>query len=499
MANNKASDNLSGQELSKLYCSACHMYPDPSLLNKDIWKNGILPQMGARMGIRDALKDPYKGMTAMDKMIVKNAGIFPEIPLISDMQWDKIKIFYYSHAPEKLPEIRRDNPLDTNQTLFDFKPVTLDLPKGGMTTLVRQNPFTKQIYIGDGRNLLIITDSKFKLLKKIDMPSPPLDIEFVSANECWVTCVGILHPNEQHQGKLVKLDSAGHLSTLIGDLRRPVYTRLADLNPDGKTDLVISEYGNNIGELSWFENLGNNQFKKHIFRNYPGSIQSFVMDFNSDGLPDVISLFAQADESIYTFINKGDGEFSSKLDIRFPPVYGSSYFNMADFNNDGFKDILYVNGDNADFSFTLKPYHGARIFLNDGKNNYSEKYFFPMYGASYGDVYDYDGDGDEDMVIIAFFPDFETEHFDNVIYLENTTESILSFKPYNFPDSQNGRWIIVGRMDYEQDGDMDLLLGSFTYSAAPTPLGIRRKWFHDNIHIAVLENQSSDKAVTIIK
>jgi tetratricopeptide (TPR) repeat protein len=48
-----------------------------------------------------------------------------------------------------------------------------------------------------------------------------------------------------------------------------------------------------------------------------------------------------------------------------------------DFNNDGYKDILYTCGDNADYSSNvLKSYHGVYIFLNDGHNNFSQKYFF---------------------------------------------------------------------------------------------------------------------------
>ena len=43
-------------------------------------------------------------------------------------------------------------------------------------------------------------------------------------------------------------------------------------------------------------------------------------------------------------------ELSSQELLRFQPVYGSSYFEFADFNKDGHKDILYTCGDNADFS-----------------------------------------------------------------------------------------------------------------------------------------------------
>ena len=37
----------------------------------------------------------------------------------------------------------------------------------------------------------------------------------------------------------------------------------------------------------------------------------------------------------------------------------------ADFDNDGFEDLIYVCGDNADITPILKSYHGIYIFLND--------------------------------------------------------------------------------------------------------------------------------------
>ena len=124
------------------------------------------------------------------------------------------------------------------------------------------------------------------------------------------------------------------------------------------------------------ENLGNNKFERHVLREVPGAIKAYVRDYNKDGLPDIYVLFAQADESIFLYTNKGNGNFEEKRLLRFPPCYGSTYFELADFNKDGFDDIVYSCGDNADFSRVLKPYHGVYIYTNDGRNNYTQQYFF---------------------------------------------------------------------------------------------------------------------------
>ena len=52
--------------------------------------------------------------------------------------------------------------------------------------------------------------------------------------------------------------------------------------------------------------------------------------------------------------------------MRYQPNYGSSWFEMMDFDGDGDLDLITANGDNADLTYTQKPYHGMRISLNDG-------------------------------------------------------------------------------------------------------------------------------------
>src|SRR6185503_20532171 len=104
--------------------------------------------------------------------------------------------------------------------------------------------------------------------------------------------------------------------------------------------------------------------------------------------------------------NDGKGGFSRQRTLaRFPPVYGSMYFSLHDFNGDGILDIVYVNGDNFDFSRVLKPYHGIRILENDGKNHFHQQFFFPVYGAARAEVADFDGDGKLDFLTTSNFAD----------------------------------------------------------------------------------------------
>lgn len=195
----------------------------------------------------------------------------------------------------------------------------------------------------------------------------------------------------------------------------------------------------------------------------PGSRKINIRDVNGDGLQDVLALLTQGDERINLYLNKGNFEFNTITLLRFPAVYGSSYFELNDFNKDGHFDILYTNGDNSDYSTILKPYQGVRIFLNNGQQQFSESWFYPMNGASMAMANDFDQDGDLDIAAIAFFPDFERSPENGFLYFENQNGT---FKSFTSPLSTSGRWLVMDAGDVDQDGDTDLILGALDFKPA---------------------------------
>lgn len=121
-------------------------------------------------------------------------------------------------------------------------------------------------------------------------------------------------------------------------------------------------------------------------------------------------------------------------------------------------DILYVNGDNFDYSRVLKPYHGIRILENDGKNNFHERFLFPVYGVARAEVADFDKGGDLDILTTSNFADFERHPERGIMFLENTGR--YEFRSYAFTIASGNQWNLMATGDLNKDGWLDVIIGA---------------------------------------
>lgn len=122
-------------------------------------------------------------------------------------------------------------------------------------------------------------------------------------------------------------------------------------------------------------------YEKRVLWESPGGVKTVVRDLDQDGRPDLLVLMAQGREGLYAFYNQGEGRFGMKALLQFPPVYGSSDFTLADLDQDGDEDVLLVQGDNADLSPVLKPYHGVRVYRNEGGYELRKRTSTPCTGS----------------------------------------------------------------------------------------------------------------------
>lgn len=453
---------LPGRQLALQYCGMCHLFPDPSLLDKKTWADKVLPNMGLRLGINETGKDPYADLIPEEQPIMRKLNIYPNTPLITKKDWNKIVKYFESEAPESpLPQKAHDPALDTctlflsRQISFDDKP----LPK---TTLLRFNSASDEMYIGDGQHKLYILDNHFNFKSAWNTESAPVDISFREGAPPLLLTIGSFSPSDRQLGRLLSFDTsfATPMPEInIDHLSRPVQFARADLNMDGKEDVVICHFGNNTGKLTWYDD--HNASKEHIIKALPGARKAEIKDFNGDGKPDIMVLMSQAWEGISIFYNLGQGKFQEKKLLQFSPVFGASYFELADFNKDGHPDILLTNGDNWDYSAVNKNYHGVRIYLNDGEDNFKEAWFYPLYGTSKAVAADFDNDGDLDIAAIAFYTDLD--HPENgFVYF--SSRGNLSFLPSSPIEAASGKWLTMETGDFDNDGDMDIVLGSYFHT-----------------------------------
>ena len=382
---------------------------------------------------------------------------------MSQADWQKIVAYYRDSAPDRLPEQSLPAQPELDPAIFATGPFIPNMKSSGIITLLKTDTVGQRIFVGEaGSNALRVFDYKRHLLSSVTLGSPPTDV-IIERQRVLVLESGILDPNDEPRGSLVQYsvtgDSLRFDKVLIDSLLRPVFVQGHDFANDGSTQFVICEFGNNRGRLALYRPRGSG-YERQVLDATPGAIRFEIRDLTGDGAPDIVALFAQADERIVLFENDGKGNFTGRQKIlaRFPPVYGSMYFAMRDFNGDGFPDIVYVNGDNFDYSRVLKPYHGVRILENDGKNNFHQRYFFPVYGAARAEIADFDGDGDLDILITSNFADFANHPERGIIYLENLGG--YRFRPYAFSIASNNQWNLTATADLNHDGRPDVIIGA---------------------------------------
>ncbi|MEX2233230.1 MAG: VCBS repeat-containing protein [Cyclobacteriaceae bacterium] len=465
------------RQLAKRHCSSCHLFPDPSLLDKKTWKYGVLPEMAFRMGL-DISKLPGTNAQELNEIL----KVIPSEPLLSEEDWKSIKEYYINTAPDIVYFSRENKSLPLHQ--FTASPITLPINGKNMLTMIRADHANNKIFIGTHQRKLFQLTNTLTLEDSFQLISPPSDILFSMTENPIFSCMGIMDPNDQRAGSVRQLSTLKSSSQLLIDsIKRPVNIQQADMNNDDQQDLIVSAFGNFTGALYAYEKSGD-EYRQHIIHNFPGTRQTIIRDFNEDALPDILALITQGDEQIALFTNRGNFRFSYQVLLKFPPVYGSSYFELCDFNRDGHPDILYTNGDNADYSVILKPYHGVRIFLNDGKNHFAQSWFFPMHGASMARAADFDEDGDMDIAAISFFPDFNKHPEHSFIYFENDQRN---FTPHITALAASSRWITMELADIDDDRDLDLILGSLTFPNG-VPDSLFQVWKKREASLLILKN-----------
>ncbi len=236
----------------------------------------------------------------------------------------------------------------------------------------------------------------------------------------------------------------------------------ADLNNDDKTDFILSNYwasdelGINISSNNKMKyKLADSLFLKGESSN------TLLSDFDNDGDLDIFTLFTSGKLNLY----KNDGndkfiDYSNKIHLTPFEKHNSKpsveMFNLGDFNNDGFCDIVAQLNFNGKHKLVLIKNNNGRDFSADSIV-ISSKNLSIIHSA----ITDIDDDGDLDI--------YCTTKKHNLLYLNNLDRNnFINIKLHGIESTTEAKGAKVWAFQKEKTDNRNLLLGYKQLGASET-------------------------------
>ncbi|MCX6303107.1 MAG: FG-GAP-like repeat-containing protein [Bacteroidia bacterium] len=229
-----------------------------------------------------------------------------------------------------------------------------------------------------------------------------------------------------------------------------------DYDNDGDLDILLTGYSGSEAISKIYRNNGDNIFSGQTDIALTGVYYSSVAwgDYNNDGDLDILltglNSMGQSISKIYR--NNGDNSFSEQSGIALTGVYLGSVA-WGDYDNDGDPDILLTGNSSGNII--------SKIYTNNGNNSFTEQTNISLTGVERSSVAwgDYDNDGDLDILLTGVSIDGSI----SIIYRNNGDNS---FSEQTGIALAGVNWSSVAWGDYDNDGDLDILLTGYTGSEA---------------------------------
>ena len=462
------------EEEARAACgTACHRFPPPDLLPRDRWRDTIARMMLISQGIPEPAGPA--GTAG------RNVLLTPEM--------QRVFRFYQRHAPRQLPA---PSPWpDADASRFErraFSPA--NAPPSPAISHVRFLDLD-----GDGRPAVVASDMRNggiiagrpwekdgRLRVIAGLPNPArfelFDIDGDRRRDLLVADLGDFLPSDHTKGAVVLLQALrpyDYDPLALKGWPRVADVRGGDFDGDGRPDLAVAAFGwRAVGRMVVLENTTSDReppsFVPHAIDSRPGGIHAIPVDLDGDGRLDIVGLLAQQYETVVAYINTGE-RFSFRPETIYVaphPNWGSSGIELVDLDKDGDLDVLLAHGDTFD-DHIVKPYHGLLWLENRGTFPFTEHRLADLPGAFGLKAGDLDGDGDLDIVASAFMAtgsNLDESNMPALVWLEQVKPGMFERRTLA---RQPPRYATLDVGDFDGDGDLDLVTGTFATEPGTVP------------------------------
>lgn len=242
---------------------------------------------------------------------------------------------------------------------------------------------------------------------------------------------------------------------------------IKDIDGDGHIDMAYVFKLSSVSSqrrVAFLKNNGNaSSFTENIiYTSFNSQSLISAADFNCDGQVDII---IKESNTLKFFINN-NGTFSGANSVTMN--YNATRFAMADFNNDGFNDLLYISS-NSSNNWNAHYY----LLYNNGSGSFVNENLFHVFPyqnpppMGHFEIVDFDQDGDLDF-FISDIPLYGSMSFGSVqnralyYFQNNLTSNSFSYSelPYEMGGSQH---FTVGNIDDSSDYEIVQIGGRGTW------------------------------------